>query len=189
MIVMSLITIAYHSGYGHTAKVAEHVAAGINSVDGVSAVLLDVTKVEEAVEGHASGWDLLTASEGIIFGTPTYMGGPSGQFKMFADASSKMWFTSGWKDKIAAGFTNSLSNAGDKNVTLYYLATLAAQQEMTWVNLGIKNDGVNNRNGFYLGLATQSDNAAPDVTPGPEDLGTANQFGVRVANAVLRWGK
>ena len=99
---MSLITIAYHSGYGHTKKVAEHVAAGANSVEGVKAVLLDVTTVDAAIKGYESGWELLNASNGIIFGTPTYMGGPSGPFKVFADASSKAWFTGAWKDKIAA---------------------------------------------------------------------------------------
>lgn len=186
---MSLITIAYHSGYGHTKKVAEHVAAGANSVEGVKAVLLDVTTVDAAIEGYESGWELLNASNGIIFGTPTYMGGPSGPFKVFADASSKAWFTGAWKDKIAAGFTNSLSNAGDKNVTLYYLATLAAQQEMIWVTLGIKNDGTNNRNGYYLGLGTQSDNAPADQTPGEADLTTSKNFGARVAEAVIRWNK
>jgi NAD(P)H dehydrogenase (quinone) len=186
---MSLITIAYHSGYGHTKKVAEHVAAGANSVEGVKAILLDVTTVDAAIEGYENGWELLNASNGIIFGTPTYMGGPSGPFKVFADASSKAWFTGAWKDKIAAGFTNSLSNAGDKNVTLYYLATLAAQQEMIWVTLGIKNDGTNNRNGYYLGLGTQSDNAPADQTPGEADLNTSKNFGVRVAEAVIRWNK
>ncbi len=186
---MSLITIAYHSGYGHTKKVAEHVAAGANSVEGVKAVLLDVTTVDAAIEGYESGWELLNASQGIIFGTPTYMGGPSGPFKMFADATSKAWFGGAWKDKIAAGFTNSMSNAGEKKTTLYYLATLAAQQEMIWVSVGIKNDGTNNRNGYYLGLGTQSDNAPAEETPGKADLDTSEKFGARVAEAVLRWNK
>jgi NAD(P)H dehydrogenase (quinone) len=186
---MSLITIAYHSGYGHTKKVAEHVANGANSVEGVTAVLLDVTKVDESADGYPTGWDLLAASNGIIFGTPTYMGGPSGPFKTFADATAKAWFAGAWKDKIAAGFTNSMSNAGDKNSTLYYLSTLAAQQEMIWVSLGIKSNGVDqNRNGYYLGLGTQSDNAPAEETPNAGELKTAHDFGVRVANAVVRWG-
>ncbi len=186
---MSLITIAYHSGYGHTKKVAEHIAAGANSVEGVKAVLLDVTTVDVAIEGYENGWELLNASNGIIFGTPTYMGGPSGPFKMFADATSKAWFTGAWKDKIGAGFTNSMSNAGDKNTTLYYLATLGAQHEMIWTSVGIKNDGTNNRHGYYLGLGTQSDNAPAEETPGKADLDTAEKFGARVAEAVLRWNK
>ena len=46
-----------------------------------------------------------------------------------------------------------------------------------------------NRNGYYLGLGTQSDNASPDVTPGEADLATAKQFGANFAEAVNRWVK
>jgi len=60
---------------------------------------------------------------------------------------------------------------------------------MIWVTLGIKNDGTNNRNGYYLGLGTQSDNAPADQTPGEADLTTSKNFGVRVAEAVIRWNK
>src|SRR4029077_994413 len=34
----------------------------------------------------------ITEADAIIFGTPTYMGGPSAQFKVFSDASSDVWF-------------------------------------------------------------------------------------------------
>jgi multimeric flavodoxin WrbA len=58
----------------------------------------------------------LTFAEAIIFGAPTDTGGPSAQFKAFEDASSHAVMTQGhgWKDKIAAGFTNSGSRSGDK---------------------------------------------------------------------------
>jgi NAD(P)H dehydrogenase (quinone) len=185
---MSLIAIAYHSGYGHTKKVAEAIAAGMNSVSETQAVLLDVTQVESEVEGYADGWELLAAADGIVFGTPTYMGGPSGPFKIFADATVKIWFRGGWRDKIAAGFTNSGSNAGDKGTTLFYLATLAAQHEMIWVSVGIKSDSVSvNRNGYYLGLGTQSDNGPVEETPNASELDTASLFGVRFAEATQRW--
>jgi NAD(P)H dehydrogenase (quinone) len=58
------------------------------------------------------------------------MGVASWQFKKFADASSKIWFTMGWNDKLAAGFTNSASLNGDKHSTLQYFFTLAMQQGM-----------------------------------------------------------
>lgn len=187
--VMSTVVIAYHSGYGHTKKVAEHILKGVSAVEGVTGHLLDVTAVAEPIGDFATGWDALAAADGIIFGTPTYMGGPSAQFKTFADASAQVWFGQGWKDKIAAGFTNSLGNAGDKNSTLYYLSTLAAQHGMVWVTLGMMNDGHTNRNGFSVGLGTQSDNAPAEETPGEADLQTSEKFGSRVAEAVLRWNR
>ena len=36
---------------------------------------------------------------------------------------------------------------------------------------------------------TQSDNAAPDVTPGAGDRKTAELFGTRVAEAAKRWAR
>lgn len=42
------------------------------------------------------------------------MGGMSAQFKAFMDAGAKVWFAQGWKDKIAAGFTQFGSQNGDK---------------------------------------------------------------------------
>lgn len=186
---MSKITVAYHSGYGHTKKVAEAIVNGLQSVEGTSVSVVDITKVEEPVGDYASGWEALQASDGILFGAPTYMAGPSAQFKTFADASAKIWFERGWKDKIGGGFTNSLSNAGDKANTLNYIFGFAAQHEMNWVVLGIRNDGKLNRNGFYVGVGTQSDNDSPDVTPGADDLETARHYGIRFAEAVARWTK
>jgi len=186
---MSNITIAYHSGYGHTKKVAEAVASGVSSVHGTKVIFLDVTQVDEPIDGFENGWEAIQSSEGVLFGCPTYMAGPSAQFKTFADASAKPWFARLWKDKIGGGFTNSMSNAGDKANTLGYLFGLAAQHEMNWVTLGIRNDGNLNRSGFYVGVGTQSDNASPEETPGDADIETARLYGERFGQAVLRWIK
>ena len=69
----------------------------------------------------------LNQSDAIIFGSPTYMGGVAAQFKAFIDAASVVWFTQGWKDKVAGGFTHSGSPIGDKQGTLLYLMTNAMQ--------------------------------------------------------------
>jgi multimeric flavodoxin WrbA len=116
------------------------------------------------------------------------MGGASWQFKKFADASSKVWFTRGWQDKVFGGFTNSASLNGDKQVTLQYLNTLASQHGGVWVSLGLppantkaatRND-VNNLGGS-VGLLVQSpsDASAAEVPQG--DLDTAKLYGARVA--------
>ena len=77
---MSKVVVVYHSGYGHTQRVAEFVAAG------AAAQLLAIDAEGNLPEG---GWDELAAADAIIFGTPTYMGGPSWQFKKFADESRR----------------------------------------------------------------------------------------------------
>ena len=117
------------------------------------------------------------------------MGDISAPLKAFFEASSKVWFTLGWKDKVAGGFTNSLSFAGDKANSLNSILTLAMQQGMIWVGTGLapgahsNSDAapdVVNRLGYYVGVATQSDNVAPDITPPAGDREFARLYGVRV---------
>jgi len=182
---MTKIAIIYHSGYGHTAVVAEHVAKGVIDAGGEAALL----KIDSAAQDFSAILDEATAADAIIFGAPTYMGDISAPLKAFFEASSKVWFTLGWKDKVAGGFTNSLSFAGDKGNSLNSILTLAMQQGMIWVGTGIlpgahsNSDAapdVVNRLGYYLGVATQSDNAAPDITPPPGDREFARLYGVRI---------
>ena len=76
-------------------------------------------------------------ADAIIFGSPTYMGSASAPMKAFMDASSKVWFTQGWKDKLAAGFTVSSNQSGDKLATLQQFVTFALQHSMLWIGTGM----------------------------------------------------
>ncbi|MEW6330791.1 MAG: flavodoxin family protein [Pseudomonadota bacterium] len=181
------IAVVYHSGYGHTARQAQAVADGAAGIAGVRAQLVPVENVEQ----H---WRDLESADAIVFGSPTYMGSVSAPFKAFMDKSSKAWAAQQWKDKIAAGFTNSASHSGDKLNTLIQLAVFAAQHGMHWVSLGLL-PGNNsrqgspedlNRLGSYLGAMAQSDSdAAPEIAPTGSDLRTAAHLGRRVAEAAL----
>jgi multimeric flavodoxin WrbA len=136
---------------------------------------------------------VLAAADAIIFGSPTYMGGPSWQFKRFADASSKPWFADAWKDKVFGGFTNSASINGDKLNTLQYFVLLAGQHGGLWVSLAVKPANVKaskrddpNRMGSYIAPMAQCDaDAAPDeMSTG--DLETDRLYGARVAAFAVR---
>ncbi|MCA3236794.1 MAG: flavodoxin family protein [Curvibacter sp.] len=176
---MAKIVVVFHSGYGHTQRMAQAVA------NGAGAELLAID-----AEGNlpAGGWETLDAADAIIMGSPTYMGSVSWQFKKFADASSKAWFSQAWKDKLMAGFTNSATMNGDKLSTLHYLFTLAMQHSGVWVGTGMmpsnakaaqRND-VNYVGSFAGAMATTpSDAGVNEMLPG--DLETARQFGQRVA--------
>lgn len=179
---MVKVAVVYHSGYGHTKKQAEAVARGAGGVEKVSVQLIPVADVD-------AHWDDLARVDAIIFGAPTYMGSLSAEFKKFMEASSKPWSTQVWKNKIAAGFTNSASMNGDKLNSLVQLSVFAAQHSMIWVSLGLmpSNSSKAQRNdpnylGSYLGaIAQSSSDAGPDVAPPQGDLDTAEQFGKRVA--------
>ncbi len=176
---MAKVVVVYHSGYGHTQRIAQEVAAGAGA---------DLLPIDADGNLAEADWTALGAADAIIFGTPTYMGGPSWQFKKFADASSKAWFTRAWQDKFFAGFSVSASLSGDKSSTLAYLNTLASQHGGLWISLGMmpantqaatRND-VNNLGGS-VGLMVQapSDAGADKIPQG--DVDTARKFGERVA--------
>jgi NAD(P)H dehydrogenase (quinone) len=125
---MTKIAVVFHSGYGHTAKQAAAVAQG------ASAELVAIDAEGNITEAQ---WANLNEADAIIFGSPTYMGTVSWQFKKFADASSKPWFSQQWKDKVFGGFTNSATMNGDMHSTLHYFFTLAMQHSGVWVGTGL----------------------------------------------------
>lgn len=187
---MTTVAIVYHSGYGHTKKQAEAVQAGARGADAQA----ELIAIDADGNLHDTAWATLNAADAIVFGSPTYMGSVSWQFKKFADASSKPWFSQAWKDKLAAGFTNSASMNGDKLSTLHYLFTLAMQHSMVWVGTGMMpaNSKAAQRNDVnylasFSGLMAQSpSDASAEEGPLPGDLETARLFGKRVAEMAMR---
>lgn len=189
---MVTVAIVFHSGYGHTAVAAHAVAEGVRAAGAEPQVL----QVESASQDFDPFLDAVGLADAVIFGAPTYMGNASAPFKAFVDATSKPWMTGAWKDKVAAGFTNSQSFSGDKLHTLTSFAVLAAQHGMVWVGQAEpapfipadqRGPETINRVGSFLGLMTQADNAPADVTPSEGDRETARRFGARVAEAARRW--
>ena len=188
---MSKVAVVYHSGYGHTHEQAKAVAAGAARVPGTE---VELVRIEKADQDFAPILAKLEKADAIIFGAPTYMGSVSGVFKIFMDATSKVWGK--WTDKISAGFTNSASQNGDKLNSLIQLAIFSAQHGMTWVSLGLM-PGNNtskgspddlNRLGSFIGAMAQSPgDLGPENGPSASDLKTAEHLGRRVAEAAQRF--
>ena len=182
---MADVVVVFHSGYGHTQRLAQAVAQGA----GARLLAIDA-------DGNlpAGGWEQLAAADAIVFGSPTYMGNVSWQFKKFADASSRPWFAQAWKDKIAAGFTNSAGMNGDKQGTLLTLFTLAMQHGMIWVSQGLmpsqaraaRRDDINYLVSYSGAIATSPSDAGADAMSAG-DLETARLFGERVADIASRF--
>lgn len=182
---MAKVAVIFHSGYGHTQRMAQSVAEGA----GAELVAIDA-------EGNLNDaqWATLHAADAIIMGSPTYMGSVSWQFKKFADASSKPWFSQAWKDKIFAGFTNSATMNGDKLSTLHYLFTLAMQHGGIWVGTALmpSNSKAAQRNdinyvGSFAGAMAQSPSDASAAEMPQGDLDTAKLFGKRVAEVASKF--
>jgi multimeric flavodoxin WrbA len=177
------VAVAYHGGTGHTARFAGAVHAGVLSAPGCESSLISVDTIDE------TGWAVLDDADAIVFGAPTYMGTASAAFHQFAEATSRRFIRHAWKDKLAAGFTNSGDKAGDKSSTLGYFQTLAAQHGMTWVNLALKSgwntlrgtENDRNRLGFHAGATAQSPLGSRPDDVHAADLATAEHLGRRVA--------
>ena len=187
---MTTISVIYHSGMGHTAKMAEAVAEGAGSVAETQVHLLAIEGVD-ITQGRWQNDDImktLDGSDAIIFGSPTYMGSVSAQMKAFIDATSERWLSQTWKDKVASAFSVSGGPSGDKFNTLMTFATLAMQQGMIWVGLGVTplNETGLNRLSFYFGAAGQAMQESPEEAPNAEDKKTGAFLGRRVAEVARR---
>jgi NAD(P)H dehydrogenase (quinone) len=189
---MTKIAIVYHSGYGHTAVIADAVAAGAKA----AGAQVHLARLESASQDFTPALEAVSGADAVIFGAPTYMGDVSAPLRAFFEASSKIWMGQGWKDKLAAGFTNGLSFGGNKDHTLTSMWVLAMQHGMLWTGPGVPLGNMNgntsaapeaaNRIGSALGVIAQSDNAAPDVTPPAGDREFARLLGERVAKLAAK---
>ncbi len=196
---MAAIAIVYSSGHGHTRTVAEHIAIGASAFPQTTVELAEIVASQIGADGRWSDPALLerlAAADAIIFGAPTYMGSAHGLFKLFLEAGIGPWTDQIWKDKIAAGFSNSGSRSGDKLIALEQLVVFAAQMAMVWVGVGDLPGGTRtdskvtdvNLSGSWLGLATQSMNdGTAESAPHPGDRLSAERFGRRIARVAARW--
>lgn len=188
------VAVVFHSQSGHVERMAERLAGGIATEPGARPILRDVASLGPDL------WAELGTADAIVFGCPTYMGGPSSVFKAFAEASLPIWASRGWTGKVAAGFTHSQAMSGDKLNTLQYLSLLAAQHGMLWTNLDLLPgwcwDGATpddlNRLGAWLGAMGQSNgDGDAETNPRESDLLTAEHLGAQVAATarVVRVGR
>ncbi|KKO44465.1 flavodoxin [Arsukibacterium ikkense] len=185
---MVTVAVVFHSASGTTKQLAQAVAAGAASIQGVAVVTAAIYGAD-IVEGRFINSALLAKlqeADAIIFGSPTFMGCVSAQFKAFADATGELWAEKAWTDKIAAGFTIGSSVSGDQLNTIQYLQVFANQHGMLWTSLDIPgNCDPENRNrlGAQSGLIAH----AKDGRLNEIDLITANYLGQRVARVTKKF--
>lgn len=184
---MRRIAIIYFSASGTTAKLAEAIQAGAADTAEVVSCRISSADIVEGRFQNESILDIADGADGIAFGSPTYMGGPAAQFKIFADATSERWSTQRWANKVATGFTIGSCANGDQGHTLSYFTILASQQGMLWCGLDIPNSHDpfgRNRLGSQLGLAAH----AIDGVVNASDLETASYLGRRLAKITDGFG-
>ncbi len=171
-LLMATIHIIYHSVKGHTERLAEAIAGGVQTIGGTSSRLF---RVDEARIEH------ITGCQGLILGCPTYMGNVSAPMKQFMDqVLGPVWLDGGIPGIIGSAFTSSGSLHGDKEFALLAILVTMFQMGMTIVSLPPRGMPENKYLGYSHGVATSTLDRQPSMIP-PEELAVAKQLGKRVA--------
>ena len=147
---MSEILVLYYSRSGHVQQMAEHVARGVESVDGCSCRIRTVPAVStvcEATEDSipASGHlyaesDDLRECDGLILGSPTRFGNMAAPLKYFIDQTSDIWLSGALIGKPAAAFTSTGSLHGGQESTLLSMMLPLFHHGMLVMGLPYEND-------------------------------------------------
>jgi NAD(P)H dehydrogenase (quinone) len=169
---MAVVHIIYHSVAGHTERLAESIAEGVQMVSGCSARIFPV---EQARQEH------VTSCQGLLLGCPTYMGNVTAAMKKFIDdVIGSVWEKGGIPGVVGSAFTSSGSLHGDKEFTLLALQISMFQMGMTLVSLPPKIIQENKNLGYSHGVATSVLGRQPNMIP-QEDLIVASHLGKQVA--------
>jgi NAD(P)H dehydrogenase (quinone) len=122
------ILVLYYSRYGATASMANIIARGIHSVEGIEAKVRTVPAVSPVVEKPepavpASGDPYVTLEDlkgcnGLALGSPTRFGNMAAPLKYFIDTTSGLWMSGALAGKPAAFFTSTASMHGGQETTL-----------------------------------------------------------------------
>lgn len=125
---MAEILILYYSQSGHVADMAEHIARGVESVQGCTCKIRTVPKISTVCEqtedsipskGHLyASNDDLASCDGLILGSPTRFGNMAAPLKYFIDNTSDLWLSGSLIGKPAAVFTSTGSLHGGQESTL-----------------------------------------------------------------------
>jgi NAD(P)H dehydrogenase (quinone) len=156
---MTRVLVTYFSATGNTKRMAEAVAEGVRSVEGVECVLKPV--------GHVSNDDWL-AADGIIVGSPTYFGQMAAKVKRMFDITEKVYGQ--LEGKVGAAFTTSGGAGCGHELTNMSIITAMLVS------------------GMVVQGTTKGPHFGPFAIeePGEKDLQRARELGVRVAGLVNR---
>lgn len=122
------ILILFYSRQGATAQLAQYIARGVESVDGMEARIRTVPPVSTVCEAtqstipeHGAPYvslnDLQNCS-GLALGSPTRFGNMAAPLKYFIDSTSPLWLAGSLVDKPACLFTSTSSMHGGQESTL-----------------------------------------------------------------------
>ncbi len=144
------ISVIFHSLYGHIYEMAEAEAEGARSVKGAD---VTVYRVQETLPDDVIAKmgatdtiktfshlpvatpDVLGASDGVLFGTPTRFGNMSAQMKAFLDSTGGLWVKGSLIGKPGGVFTSSNAQHGGQESTILSFHITLMHQGMVVVGM------------------------------------------------------
>ena len=125
---MTKILVLYFSRNGTTAEMANHIARGVEAVNGVEATVRTVPDVSSVCEKTAESIPVhgaiyatledLKQCDGLALGSPTHFGNMASSLKYFIDSTTEIWFSGALVGKPAGVFTSTGSMHGGQESTL-----------------------------------------------------------------------
>ncbi|KAI9027959.1 1,4-benzoquinone reductase [Hyaloraphidium curvatum] len=126
--------IVIYSLYGHIAKMAEAVKAGVESVGGTD--ILQKMGAPPKVDYPILAPNDLAEFDAFIFGIPTRYGNFPAQFKAFWDATGQLWAKGSLAGRYAAVFVSTATLGGGQEQTAANAMSTFAHHGIIYVPLG-----------------------------------------------------
>ncbi len=189
---MADILVLYYSATGSVRRLAEALARGVESVDGMHARVRTVPKVAPVVETAqpavpAEGAPYVEAKDlaecaGLALGSPTRFGNMAAPLKYFIDGLGAEWTRGTLAGKPAAVFTSTATMHGGQEATLMSMMLPLLHHGMLIVGLPYTQPELNStRSGGTPYGATHVSGTANDRPVSDEEAKLAFALGKRLA--------
>ncbi|KTC97670.1 NAD(P)H:quinone oxidoreductase [Legionella erythra] len=191
------ILVVYYSRSGATAQLAQYIARGIESVEGIEARLRTVPPVSatcEAIDNPVpdkgapyATLDDLKGCSGLALGSPTRFGNMAAPLKHFIDNTTPLWLTGDLVDKPACVFSSSASMHGGQETTLTSMMIPLIHHGMIMVGLPYTEPQLNTTQsgGTPYGV-THVAGVANDKPISDDEMVLAKRLGKRLASLALK---
>jgi NAD(P)H dehydrogenase (quinone) len=148
------ILVLFYTRKGATGQLAQHVARGIDMVEGIEARIRTVAPIsttceaiEKAVPDVGAPYVTLEDLEhcsGLALGSPTRFGNMAAPLKYFFDSTTTLWLKGALVSKPACVFTSTSSHHGGQETTLISMMLPLLHHGMLMLGIPYTEEALNN---------------------------------------------
>ena len=143
---MAKILILYYSSYGHIERMAQAVAEGVRSVQGIEVTIKRVPELVPEEVARNAGMKLeqeaplatpgeLADYDAILVGVPTRFGRMASQMANFWDQTGGLWAKGALVGKVGSVFTSTATQHGGQESTILSTQTMLLHHGLVIVGL------------------------------------------------------